>query len=125
MTTPKSDAPPLTVWLVEDYAPFRNTVSRLLNGTDGMACTHIFATAEDALRSLKSQTKPRAILVDVGLPGMSGEDLALKVRERFPSLPVVIASGYGRPGLQGEGMQFISKPYSSIDLQQALDHAVR
>ena len=66
MTTPKSDTPPLTVWLVEDYAPFRNTVSRLLNGTDGMACTHIFATAEDALRSLKTQAKPRAILVDVG-----------------------------------------------------------
>ena len=56
---------------------------------------------------------------------MSGEELAVKVRELFPALPVVIASGYGRPGLQAEGMQFISKPYSSIDLQQALDHSIR
>ena len=45
---------------------------------------------------------------------------------QFPSLPVVIASGYGRSAhAGGEGLQFISKPYSPIDLQQALDHAAR
>ncbi len=27
--------------------------------------------------------------------------------------------------MQAEGLQFISKPYSSVDLQQALDHAAR
>jgi FixJ family two-component response regulator len=69
-------------------------------------------------------------LTDLGLPGMSGEELASEVRRRFPRLPVVIASGYGRSGaqaagMQAEGLQFISKPYSSIDLQQALDHAAR
>jgi CheY-like chemotaxis protein len=40
-------------------------------------------------------------------------------------LPVIIASGYGRAAGQAEGVHFISKPYSSIDLQQALDHAAR
>ena len=79
MTPSKSETAPLTVWLVEDYAPFRNTVSRLLNGTEGMACTHIFATAEDALRSLKTQAKPSAILVDVCLPGMNGIEFLTKV----------------------------------------------
>jgi len=48
-----------------------------------------------------------------------------RVRGQFPKLPVVIASGYGRSGMQGEGLQFISKPYSAVDLQQALDHAGR
>jgi hypothetical protein len=38
---------------------------------------------------------------------------------------VVIASGYGRPDAQVDGRQFITKPYSAIDLQQALDHAAR
>jgi hypothetical protein len=51
--------------------------------------------------------------------------LATRVRGQFPKLPVVIASGYGRSGMQGEGLQFISKPYSAVDLQQALDHAGR
>ena len=94
MTSPKTESPPLTVWLVEDYAPFRNTVSRLLNGTDGMACTHIFATAEDALRSLKTQAKPRAILVDVGLPGMNGIEFLTKVRETAPETRVIILTAF-------------------------------
>ena len=92
MTSSKSETAPLTVWLVEDYAPFRNTVSRLLNGTEGMACTHIFATAEDALRSLKTQAKPSAILVDVGLPGMNGIEFLTKVREQAPETRVIITA---------------------------------
>ncbi len=84
----------LTVWLVEDYAPFRNTVSRLLNGTPGMACTHIFATAEDGLRSLKAQAKPRVILVDVGLPGMNGIEFLSQVREVAPETRVIILTAF-------------------------------
>ena len=94
MTSPKPESAPLTVWLVEDYAPFRNTVSRLLNGTEGMACTHIFATAEDALRSLKTQSTPRAILVDVGLPGMNGIEFLTKVRETAPDTRVIILTAF-------------------------------
>ncbi len=90
----KSETPPLTVWLVEDYAPFRNTVSRLLNSTDGMACTHIFATAEDALRSLKTQPKPSAILVDVGLPGMNGIEFLTQVREVAPDTRLIILTAF-------------------------------
>ena len=56
---------------------------------------------------------------------MSGEELAAQVRAKFPNLPVVIASGYGRTAAPGDGVHFIGKPYSSIDLQQALDHAAR
>ncbi len=92
MTKPESA--PLTVWLVEDYAPFRNTVSRLLNGTPGMACTHIFATAEDALRSLKTQVKPRVILVDVGLPGMNGIELLSRLREEVPETRVILLTAF-------------------------------
>ena len=94
MNTSRPETAPLTVWLVEDYAPFRNTVSRLLNGTDGMACTHIFATAEDALRSLKTQPKPSAILVDVGLPGMNGIEFLTKVREQAPETRVIILTAF-------------------------------
>ena len=92
--TSKIETAPLTVWLVEDYAPFRNTVSRLLNGTPGMACTHIFATAEDAMRSLQSQTKPRAILLDVGLPGMNGIEFLTKIREMAPETRVIILTAF-------------------------------
>jgi len=87
-------------------------------------------SGEQALELLTRGGAFDLLLTDLGLPGMSGEELASEVRRRFPRLPVVIASGYGRSGaqavgMQAEGLQFISKPYSSVDLQQALDHAAR
>jgi DNA-binding NarL/FixJ family response regulator len=59
-----------------------------------MACTHIFATAEDALRSLQTQAKPSAILVDVGLPGMNGIEFLTKVREQAPETRVIILTAF-------------------------------
>lgn len=85
---------PITVWLVEDHAPFRNTVSRLLNSTAGMSCTHLFATGEDALRSLASQTKPNVILLDVGLPGMNGIDFLTQARQAAPDTRIVILTAF-------------------------------
>ncbi len=82
-------------------------------------------SGEQALEMLSRGVVFDLLLTDLGLPGMSGEELASEVRARFPGLPVVIASGYGRPPSQIEGVHFISKPYSSIDLRQALDHAAR
>jgi CheY-like chemotaxis protein len=82
-------------------------------------------SGEQALELLARGGSFDLLLTDLGLPGISGEELAARVRGQFPTLPVVIASGYGRSGIQGEGLQFISKPYSVVDLQQALDHAGR
>jgi len=95
----------VNVWLVEDYAPFRNTVSKLLNSTPGLSCTHLFATAEDALRNLTTQTKPAVILLDVGLPGMNGIEFLLKVREVLVAPrahgPLIEAVGRRPTGLSG------------------------
>jgi CheY-like chemotaxis protein len=82
-------------------------------------------TGEQALELLAQGGSFDLLVTDLGLPGINGEELANRVRRQFPRLPVVIASGYGRSGVQGEGLQFISKPYSAVDLQQALDHAAR
>jgi len=64
-------------------------------------------------------------LTDLGLPGISGEELAAEVQRRFPNLPVIIASGYGKSESHPGGVRFIGKPYSSIDLQQTLDEVGR
>lgn len=120
---PLSEGKVRHVLLVEDEVLLRMSTTDML---ERLGCSVSAVGSGEAALELLSQSDVFDLLVtDLGLPGMSGEDLALKVRERFPKLPVVIASGYGRPGFQAEGMQFISKPYSSIDLQQALDHGSR
>lgn len=111
------------VLLVEDEVLLRMSTTDML---ERLGCSVAgVGSGEAALELLAEDGAYDLLVTDVGLPGMTGEELAAKVREQYPALSVVIASGYGRPGTQGEGIQFISKPYSSIDLQQVLDHGGR
>jgi signal transduction histidine kinase/DNA-binding response OmpR family regulator len=114
---------PRRVLLVEDEVVLRMSTTDML---EQLGCFVAgVGTGEQALELLAQGGSFDLLVTDLGLPGMSGEELASRVRQRFPKLPVVIASGYGRAGVQAEGLQFISKPYSTVDLQQALDHAAR
>jgi CheY-like chemotaxis protein len=124
----EATGPPRPVLLVEDEVVLRMSTTDML---EQLGCfVSGVGSGEQALELLTRGGSFDLLFTDLGLPGMSGEELASEVRRRFPRLPVVIASGYGRSGaqaagMQAEGLQFISKPYSSIDLQQALDHAAR
>jgi len=111
------------VLLVEDEVLLRMSTTDMLERL-GCSVSGV-GSGEAALELLAREEGYDLMITDVGLPGMSGDELAEIVRKQFPLLPVVIASGYGRSAMQAEGMQFISKPYSSIDLQQALDHSAR
>jgi len=111
------------VLLVEDEVLLRMSTTDMLERL-GCVVSGV-GSGEAALELLAREEGYDLLVTDVGLPGMSGDELAERVRKQFPSLPVVIASGYGRPAMPAEGMQFISKPYSSVDLQQALDHSAR
>jgi CheY-like chemotaxis protein len=124
--TAEKEAPPgrpRRVLLVEDEVVLRMSTTDML---EQLGCFVAgVGSGEQALELLARGGSFDLLLTDLGLPGISGEELAARVRGQFPTLPVVIASGYGRSGIQGEGLQFISKPYSAVDLQQALDHAGR
>jgi len=88
MKTP-SEAP-LEVWLIEDNASFRRSIARTLEAVPGFRCTGEFGRCEDALAALATLPKPRVILLDVGLPGMSGIEGIPKLRALAPEAAVLI-----------------------------------
>jgi signal transduction histidine kinase/ActR/RegA family two-component response regulator len=66
-----------------------------------------------------------ALLSDVIMPEMSGPDLAIELRRLRPTLPVILMSGFGGPGLQtraqGAGAQAtLLKPLRAVDLGRCL-----
>ncbi len=83
-------AAPVDVWLIEDNATFRRAISRALGQTEGFRCTGDFGSAETALAAARQQPAPRVILLDVGLPGMSGLDAIPRLRERLPDVVVIV-----------------------------------
>src|SRR5579871_696605 len=79
-----------TLWLIEDNATFRRTIMRALDQEEGLKCLGGFASCEEALAALAHQPPPRVVLLDVGLPGMSGLDGIARLRERAPEVIFIV-----------------------------------
>ena len=109
------------VLLVEDDSLIRMTTADML--ADLGHAVFEAGSAEQAL-SLLEANDIEVLLVDVGLPGVSGIDLAMAARRRSPGLRVVFATGraalpeLGRPELAGASL--LLKPYDEAGLAGAL-----
>ncbi len=83
----------IRVAVVEDRARIRETIVDLINGTAGMTCTGAYNSAEAALKDL-DRNVPDVVLMDIGLPGMSGIEGVKIVKTRFPSVDVLMHTVY-------------------------------
>ena len=108
--------------LVEDNASVRRTFERLLKRL-GYEVTAA-ASAEEA-EGLAITQPFSLLLTDMMLPGLSGADLAERLRQRWPEVRVILMSGYTedeeirRRAAHG-ALRFLPKP---VDLE-TLAHEV-
>lgn len=79
--------------------------------------------AEKALHELEQRDGGFDLaILDLVLPGMNGMDLARHIRERWPAIRIVLASGYSdaMAGPRALGFPVMQKPYSVEALMQVL-----
>lgn len=85
------------------------------------------ANANEALDLLaKGELHFDLVFSDVIMPGMNGIELAETVRREYPSLPIVLTSGYSNV-LAEEGshrFELIHKPYSVEALSRVLHNSL-
>lgn len=89
----ESATEPTRVWLVEDIDPYRNTVRRAVDAIPGLDCTGDFSSMEQMLHELKTVpelNRPVVVLLDVGLPRMSGLEGIAKIHEIDSKIRVVL-----------------------------------
>jgi DNA-binding NarL/FixJ family response regulator len=81
---------PIHVWLIEDHQTYGQRLAKALNRLEGIACPRHLTACEDAFAALTSETPPQVLLLDVGLPGISGLDGLARLRELAPRTSIVI-----------------------------------
>lgn len=84
----------------------------------------IEACSGDEAADILASLLPDLIISDVRMPGsQDGITLLALVRERFPTLPVIIVSGHLRPSdaLADVATRFLAKPYAIEAMIEAVE----
>jgi DNA-binding NarL/FixJ family response regulator len=83
----------ITVSLVEDHKNTRHSLAALLKNAPDVDCVSIHPTGEDALREIPFH-KPRVVLMDINLPGMSGIECVEQLKEKLPGTEILMLTAY-------------------------------
>lgn len=83
----------ITVAIIEDRREIREGLALLIDGTEGYACTGTYRSMEEALEKL-ARRLPQVVLIDIGLPGMSGIEGIRLLKERHPLLLLLTLTVY-------------------------------
>ncbi len=113
-----------TILLIEDEDMLRDLVESILSSNgykvvtagDGEGGVEVFRSSKETIG---------AVLSDLGLPRLSGQEVVAKIKQIDPGAKVVIASGYISPDvkdrLEGLGVNaFVQKPYLSQEVLNAV-----
>ena len=118
-----------TLWIVEDHAAFRRTLVRVLNAETDLQCSRYFDSCEKLLAALAKPDVPDLILLDVGLPGMSGLEGIRLIKERAPKALVVILTVFEDDdkvfqAICAGAAGYLLKTSSGADITQAVRDAL-
>ena len=114
------------ILLVEDEIDVLDAITEYLE-REGYAVTRAVDGAE-ALRRVENE-RPDLVLLDLGLPGLSGLDVLRRLREDHPRVPVVMLTGLNdeaqaRRTLQMGAVDYIRKPFDLGHLNRVVLAAI-
>ena len=109
----------LRVLVCEDDALIRLNTADMLQ--DAGATVIEAGSGAEALARLDG-TAPDAFVIDVGLPDMTGVELARRIRDVLPDVPIVFATGHAEvPGIEGMArVETIRKPHDESELRGSI-----
>ena len=115
----------LRVTVVDDETPVLEGIAAILE-SEGVV-VETYDRSEVFLEALaKAARPPDLVILDLGIPGISGEELHRRLRARFPEVPILISTGYGDserldPLLGYSRTAFQQKPYDAETLFRTID----
>ena len=116
-----------TILVVDDDASIRRMLERTLRA-DGY-CVEAVADGGAALASIE-RSVPDLLILDVGLPGVNGVDVALRLRAKKLATPILMltardALGDRIDGLDAGADDYVVKPFETTELQARIRALLR
>lgn len=125
----RRDSSRATVLLVDDVALWRAEVRRIL-GTEPE--WEVVAEANDGHEALEKalEFQPDIIVLDIGLPGLNGIEVATEIRRLCPATRIVFLTQEGDSDIMREALSvgqatYIIKANANRDLRDAIAAALR
>lgn len=120
------DEPKPRVFVIDDDAFIRTSLSRLLRSTG--FDNEVFESAEAFLRR-ERYAGIGCIILDVRMPGLSGTDLQDELGKTGYSIPVIFITGHGSIPMGVQAMKkgaadFLAKPFDDLQLLEAVTNAI-
>ncbi|MCP4564348.1 MAG: PAS domain S-box protein [Bosea sp.] len=116
-------ARPLTVLAVDDDALVLMNTTALLEDLGHRVIEA--SSAREALALLEGDDAVDLLITDHAMPQMTGAQLIAEVGQRWPKLPVILATGYADlPAGAGVGVLRLNKPFWQADLEKAVAAAM-
>jgi FixJ family two-component response regulator len=114
------------VFVIDDDRMIREGMQSLIRSV-GLR-VELFASAQDFL-SAKRPDAPACLVLDVRMPGLSGLDLQLKLRDGGIPVPIIFITGHGDIPMSVRAMkegahEFLTKPVRGQDLLDAVQKAI-
>jgi len=114
----------ITVLLVDDHALVRKGFRRMLEDDAAISVVGESSDGEDAVR-LAVELKPKVIVMDCALPGLSGIDATRRIRAKMPDAIVLMLSMHSedtlvRQALEAGARGYILKSALELDLVNAI-----
>jgi DNA-binding NtrC family response regulator len=84
-------------------------------------------SAEEALNKLDSGISVDVVITDHAMPVMTGLQLAARIQELYPGMPIILATGYAELPSEPStmGLLKLAKPCSQHDIAVAISRALR
>jgi two-component system nitrate/nitrite response regulator NarL len=119
---------PISVLLVDDNPPFVRVATRFLaRRADDVRLVGTAKDAEEALAQTQA-LEPQVVLLDLGLPGISGLDVIPRLRELAPEVGIVVLTlsepeTHEQACLEAGAHEFVYKPTLVTQLIPAVQRA--
>lgn len=84
----------ISIAIIEDITEIRESLQQFLSNKPNILCELSAGSIEEFLPKLNSGTRPDIILMDIGLPGISGIAGISLIKERFPDIDIIMLTVY-------------------------------